>query len=390
MLALKLAYKNIMGAGLRTWLNVIVLSTSYVLIIWAQGLYVGMNEQASRSKIDEEIGGGQYWQENYDPYDPLSLDDSHAEIPVGLAPLIERKEAAPVLIRQAVIYPEGRIQSVLLKGIDPDQTILKIPTGSLDVEEDVLPVLIGSRMSKGTSFNIGDYITIRWRDKDGTFDAAEAKVVEIMETMVQGIDSGQLWVPLKSLQKMTRLEDEATLITIKTDVSKPVDPNGWEFKDHAFLLKDIHELVEMKEVSSIILYAILLFLAMLAIFDTQVLAIFRRRKEIGMLVALGMTRRNVVLLFTIEGAIHGVLALGVGAVYGIPLLYYYAVYGLGLPEVTESFGFALKDRLFPVYGVDLVLATVFIIMLTVTFVSYLPSSRISKLKPTDALKGKLS
>ena len=154
--------------------------------------------------------------------------------------------------------------------------------------------------------------------------------------------------------------------------------------------EDIHELVEMKKVSSIILYDILLFLAMLAIFDTQVLAIFRRRKEIGMLVALGMTRKNVVLLFTIEGAMHGILALGVGAVYGIPILYYYAVYGLGLPEMPEGFGFALKDRLFPVYGVDLVLATVFIIMLTVTIVSYMPSSRISKLKPTDDLKGKLS
>jgi len=34
--------------------------------------------------------------------------------------------------------------------------------------------------------------------------------------------------------------------------------------------------------------------------------------------------------------------------------------------------------------------TILIIMLTVTIVSYLPSRKISRLKPTDALKGKMT
>ena len=47
---------------------------------------------------------------------------------------------------------------------------------------------------------------------------------------------------------------------------------------------------------------------MLAIFDTQILSIFRRQKEIGTYVALGYTRREVVGLFTVEGTMHAVLA----------------------------------------------------------------------------------
>jgi len=34
----KLAFKNLLGAGLRTWLNVFVLSLSFVLIIFVRGL----------------------------------------------------------------------------------------------------------------------------------------------------------------------------------------------------------------------------------------------------------------------------------------------------------------------------------------------------------------
>ena len=65
----------------------------------------------------------------------------------------------------------------------------------------------------------------------------------------------------------------------------------------------------------VIIWGIMLLMAMLAVFDTQVLSIFRRQKEIGTYVALGMTRGQVVGLFTLEGAMHSVLAALVGAVY---------------------------------------------------------------------------
>jgi len=390
MLALKLAYRNIKRAGLRTWLNVAVLSLAYVLIIWHQGIFLGMLKQGSQAVIEDEVAGGQYWHENYDPFDPLSYDESHGTIPEKLAGLIEDKKAIPILIRQAAIYPEGRIQTVLLKGIDPEQIILGIPSSSLEKDEDVLPVLIGRRMGKSTSLDIGDYLTIRWRDVHGTFDAVEGKIVEIMNTKVPSIDKGQLWVPLKELQKMVSMKDEATIIVVGQNVQGQEDLSDWKFKDQNFLLSDINQVVRSKRISASILYVILLFLAMLAIFDTQVLSIFKRRKEIGTLIALGMTRRQVISLFTLEGAMHGILAIAVASVYGIPWIYYFSKIGMKLPEATEDYGFALVGRLYPSYSLGLVLGTVLIVMVTVTIVSFLPTRKISRLKPTEALKGKIS
>ena len=390
MLSLKLAYRNLMGAGLRTWLNVAILSLVYVLIIWHQGLFSGMLHQISTEMIRDEIGGGQYWQKTYDPYDSFSFDESHSIVPDELKALIENGDATSILIRQAAIYPEGRIQSVVLKGIDPGQRILEIPTANLDTGEDVLPVLIGKRMAQSNSLKIGDQLMIRWRDVNGTFDAIEGKIVEIMNTKVPTIDSGQLWIPLERLRKMINLDNEATIIVIDRDLAGHVNSPKWEFKSHDFLLKDVHEMVKSKRVSSFIMYSILLFLAMLAIFDTQVLAIFKRRKEIGTLMALGMTRFMVISVFTLEGALNGILALAIGAIYGTPLIILTATKGLTLPQAKQSYGYALADKLFPVYSIGLVLITVFLVMLTVTVVSYLPSRKISRLKPTEALKGKIS
>ena len=390
MLTLKLAYRNLVGAGLRTWLNVGVLSFTYVLIIWHQGLFSGMYRQASRDFIKDEIAGGQYWIETYDPYDPLSLDESHGIIPGQLDALIENRQATPILVRQGTIYPEGRVQSILIKGIDPAQTLLDIPTADLSRDAIQLPVMVGKSMAKKNSLQIGDTLTIRWRDINGTFDAADGEIVVIMNTNVPTMDMGQLWVPLESLQEMSGLENEATIVVVDQSLKTHADLPGWRFKGHDFLLKDINDVIKSKRAGSAVLYAILLLLSMLAIFDTQVLSIFRRRKEIGTLMALGMVRSKVIALFTLEGMLLGILGIAIAALYGIPALIITGKIGIPMPTAAEEYGFAFPTRLFPVYSAWLVSGTVLIVMLTVTIVSYLPSRKISGLKPTEVLKGKLS
>ena len=106
--------------------------------------------------------------------------------------------------------------------------------------------------------------------------------------------------------------------------------------------------------------------------------------------ALGMARRVVIGLFTLEGSLHGVLAAVVGAIYGIPLLVYFAIYGWKLPASTDSFGFAISQTLYPVYSAGLIIGTTALILITVTIVSFLPLRKLANLKPTDALRGTMT
>ena len=390
MVITKLALRNLLGAGLRTWLNVIALSFSFVAIIFLQGLYNGMADQMEKETLDAQYAGGQYWQSNYDPYDPLTLEDAHGKLPVEFQQLVTENKAVPILIRQASIYPNNRFQNVLLKGIAPGQTILSIPTSVLITDEETIPALIGSRMAKSTGLKIGDYVTVRWRDANGTFDANEIKIVEVMKTVVSDIDNGQLWIPIETMRNMTAMPDEATIVILEKGSQFSDKVANWNHKDLEFLMQDIRALFLSKSIGGSIFYIVLLLLAMLAIFDTQILSIFRRRKEMGTLMALGMTRSKLIQLFTLEGAMHAVLAAIVAAVYGIPLLLYVASTGYGLPEATDSFGFALGNRIFPTFTVGLIIGTTLLVLIVTTIVSYLPTRKIAKLKPTDALRGKLT
>jgi len=389
MLIFRLAARNLIRAGLKSWLNGIVLSISFLAIITTQALLKGMYEQTAESMIAAQIGGGQYWQNNYDPYDPLTFQDAHSRVPDALAELMHNNKAAAILILQGTIYPEGRIRPVVIRGIDPDQRVLDLPTRALGQNTEAIPVIIGHRMSKATGLVPGDFFTLQWRDANGTFDARDAVVSLVIETSVQSIDIGQVWVPLQRLQNLSEMRGEATMLVLHKDLTDGPQFNDWFFKNRTYLLRDVTEMVRSKSIGSLVIYILLLGLALLAIFDTQIFSIFRRRKEIGTLMALGLTRGCVIKLFTLEGAMQAGLGALIGAAYGIPLLSLFAEKGWTLLETTDSYGFALGEKLYPVFTLGIVLGTTVLVFMAATIVSYLPTRQIARLEPTEALRGRM-
>ncbi|MGB2554370.1 MAG: ABC transporter permease [Flavobacteriaceae bacterium] len=381
-LALKLAFKNIYGAGLRTVLNVIVLSFSFVIIIFLNGVMDGWNAQAKKDTIEWEYGYGQLRHKDYDPFDPYTILDSHAPIPE------DRPDLTPILIHQASIYPEGRMMNIVLKGIAADQQTLLLPTSSLSAKENQYPVIIGKRFAASSKLNVGDEVLLRWRDVNGTYDANTIYISAIFDSNVPTIDDGQIWMNINDLWQMTGQVNEATLLVLN-ETSASVESTLWNFYSQKELLSTIEEIIATKKISSSIMYILLLAIALLAIFDTQVLSIFRRQKEIGTYVALGMTRRKVVGLFTVEGSMYSILALFLASLYGTPFFIFIKKIGIPVAEADQEVGLAIAERIFPIYGFSLVVGTVIVVVLASTIVSFLPARKIAKINPVSALKGKL-
>ena len=380
-LELNLALKNLFGARLRTLLNVLVLSFSFVIIIFLNSIMDGWDQQAQKDSIEWEFGNGHLINENFDPLDPYTILDGHGQIPeksIGLTPILDR---------QASIYPQGRMISIVLKGISSAQTILKLPTKILKESKEEFPVIIGKRLAESAKLNKGDHVQVRWRDDKGTYDANTLSIVEVFDSNVPNIDNGKIWIDIDKLWEMTNLDNEASYFIVDNQFKKP-ELTSWNFKSQFALLKSLKDLINQKKTSQSIVYGLLLAIALLAIFDTQILSIFRRQKEIGTYIALGMTRLRVVRLFTIEGSVYSILALIVGSIYGVPFFIYMSKAGFPIPPADQKMGIALADVIYPVYGIKLVLITILTVIICATIVSYLPARKIAKLNPVLALKGK--
>ena len=389
----KIAIKNLLGARLRTWLNVFVTALSFFMIILFSAMYDGMREHAKQVTIDTEIAGGAYWHPEYDPLDPMTFEDAHAIPPSAVKTLVNQGKASSVLVSQASIYPNGRIMPVIMKGITPEQIIVNMPTQMLAGHEEVtIPVLIGRSMANDAKLEVGDAFTIRWLDANRTYDADEGTVVHIMDTENFKLDMGHIWIPLEKAQTMLAMEEEATYVTYAEGLSIVENKGDWIPRDVKYLIRDMEALIEADEPNAAIMYIILLCFAAMGIFNAQVLSIFRRGREIGTLMALGMTRTRVVGLFTLEGGLNALLAGIMTVIFFGPLLWYFGVNGiwLGVDYSDGSMGLIVEKYLIPVYSVGLIITTTIVVSIIVLIVSYLPSRRIARMKPTDALRGKVT
>jgi ABC-type lipoprotein release transport system permease subunit len=386
----KIALKNLLGARLRTFLNVLVTAFSFFLILFMSAMYDGMLQHAKQVTMDTEIAGGAYWHSEYDPLDPLTFEDAHSVPPAAVQALVGEKKAFPVLVSQASIYPGGRIMPAIMKGIPPGQNIVNMPTDALSGHEEIaLPVLIGKGMASDTKLEVGDVFTIRWLDADRTYDANEGTVVHIMDTENFKLDMGHIWIPLNKAQAMLAMEGEATYVTYEKGIPPVQNKGDWIPRDINYLVQDMEAIIEADKPGAQVMYMVLLALAAMGIFNAQVLSIFRRGREIGTLMAIGMTRSRVVGLFTLEGGLNAVLSAVVTLIVFGPILWYFGVYGIHLPIDYSEMGLIVAKRLIPVYTIGLVVSTTILVSIIVLIVSYIPSRRIARMKPTDALRGKV-
>lgn len=386
-IAFKMAFKNLIGAGLRTWLNVSVLAFCFIVIVFYNGFLNGWQKQGRLDATNWEFAQGQLFNAEYDPYDIFTIKDGH-----GVLPEADSKNLTPVLVQQATLYPHGRMNPILIKGIPLNQDVINLPIKLLAESDAAIPVLIGKRMAEASKIKLGHDVLLRWRDKNGTYDAASIIVAGIFDSEVATIDNGQIWMTLDKIWEISGLNNEATLY-IANEQYQPKQIAGWEFQSLSILLKDFDSAVMAERTASMVIYLVLLAIGLLAIFDTQVLSIFRRQREIGTYIALGMTKYQVLRIFTVEGGMYSIFAGIVGVIIGAPLFYFTSNQGINLGDLNNAagnMGISMANIIYPSFGFTLIGGTLLLLVFSATLVSFLPARKISKMNPVDALKGKLS
>ncbi|MEF3693927.1 MAG: FtsX-like permease family protein, partial [Candidatus Cloacimonadota bacterium] len=296
----------------------------------------------------------------------------------------------PILLTQAVAYPQGRMMPTLLKGIPASQNLLKLPTQVLSEEDGgLIPALIGTTLAKTMKLEEGDLIAVRLKDASGVFNAMDLYIAQVMRSPVPAVDGGAIWVDLQRLQEAMSAPTAASQIVLSDPSLNDLAGGAWVYKSRKELMKDFNDVLKTELASQSLLFGLFLFLAMLAIFDTQILALFKRRKEIGTLAALGMTERQIIWLFTAEGLLYLFYATLISTVLGLPLFLWFGIKGWILPDNYSEFGMVgFTETIYFKYPVWLVLLLLGVMFFTTALASWLPTLRIARLKPTEALRGK--
>ncbi|CAI2718526.1 ABC transporter permease [Nitrospina watsonii] len=383
----QMAFKNFIRQGTRAWLNVLVTALILIAVVFALSLLNGFQAQALRNMASTDVAGGHYRAPGFDLLTPTEWEDHTLPVPDTLARLPE-SEKAEVLILQGQLFPNRRLFPVQLRGMDMDQTLLELPLEPLRREsskvEDVIPVILGNKMAEKSHLTVGDTVVLKWRDRHGAVDARDARVVDVVPLINPRIDEGVVWMRLDHLRQITDRPNEVTWVAVKEPLGAVP---GFEFETVDMLMEDLLTLLKHDRRNTRILWVILISLAAISVFNTQILNVFKRQKEIGTLMALGMPPARVVRLFTLEGSLAGVLAVGVAAALGIPFFIWFQGVGFDVSHLSET-GFPVREKIFlDIRPWEVVISTLVTVGIVIA-VAWAPVKKIVRLDATEALRGR--
>lgn len=391
LMILKLAFRNIVGNGWRSLINIFILSILCIGMLWMESMYYSWISLARTQQKEYEYASGMVRVDGYDPFDVFTWDNAYAQYPQRVNELISQGKAVPVLYSPAAIYHEGRMLSVIAKGIPTSQKLLSIPTAFLRSSTSGYPrALIGPTMAKSSRLHPGDVFTLRVKDRFGAFNTIDLEIAEVAHIPVPSLDNGTIWMDIDALQNLRQLPACATTIAFTSVENASQGLPGFHYIDEKEYFRDLDAIMKNENMGKYVMFSLIIFLAMIAIFDTQALAVFKRRKEIGTLTALGMTRSAIIGLFTMEGALYAVGAIAVSAVIGLPLFLYFGLHGWDIPSGYSEFGIAgFSDTIKFSYPLTMVLGVLAWVIGITLLVSWIPARRIASMKATDAIKGKV-
>jgi putative ABC transport system permease protein len=382
-----IARKNFYRQGMRAFLNVLVTALSIISLIFMLSLLNGFQAQATRNLVATDVGGGHYRAPGFDILSPTEWEDHTLKASEPLLRLSDN-DKAEVLVQQGQLYPNRRLYPVQIRGVSMEQSLLSLPLDNLkkygEQIEDVIPGVVGVKMARKAHLKKGDILTLKWRDRSGAVDARDILIVDVGDMVNPRVDDGVVWLRLDHLRSMTDRQGEVSWVAVR-DYMGPID--GFEFQTVDALMADLLALLKQDRMNSKILWTILMILVCTSVFNTQILNIFKRQKEIGTLMALGMEPMRIVRIFTLEGALAAIWALVIAALLGVPFFIWFQGVGFDVTHLSEA-SFPIRETIYPDYQPKEIFYSLLIVGFLVVMAAWIPVKKIIRLDPTLALRGR--
>lgn len=254
----------------------------------------------------------------------------------GVSPFI----SSPVLAKFA-----GRAFAPTLWGVDPAREKRTVNLGRFVVDGkegagklclDGESAVIGIEMARRNGIVLGDKLLIyspkNLEERKVAYLPAELIVTGIFDSGMYEYDAHLVFTSLETAQDLLGLENLVQGLGVMTDnLERVVEVQ----KDlNAVLIPPIHARTWMEmnrthfsavAVEKNLMFFLLIFIIIVAAFgitSNLITITVQKRREIGILKALGATPRNILSVFLIQGIIVGIIGTILGLASGLTVLYY--------------------------------------------------------------------
>ncbi|MBP2029876.1 ABC-type lipoprotein release transport system permease subunit [Methanohalophilus levihalophilus] len=302
--------------------------------------------------------------------------------------------ASPFLSGQVAITYRDDSAGANIYGVIPEAE-----NEVLNLEEDMVEgsflalsrtnsgVVLGDNLAAKLGASTGDRVDIT---VPGYIDAS-LQVIGIINTGT-ALDESLAYTKLPLLQDLADADGVVSGISVRVsdpyiadDVAKNIENEiGLEATSWIENNSELLELLNTQLAVTWIYYLLIYMTAGFGIANALINIVMEKKSEIGMLMAMGASKRSITLIFVIESSILG----GVGLILGI-LLGYLSILLIGSYEIVlpeSEFYFGLETLPLKVDLRNFVYATSFAFVINLLAGIY-PARKASNLDPVEAIEG---
>jgi lipoprotein-releasing system permease protein len=258
----------------------------------------------------------------------------------ALLPLLEELPAiagvSPMVSGAGLALRGEATQAIALTGVELDRydrvvgLRSKVVSGSARLSPG--EAIVGRELATDLGVRVGDRLTVQ------TGIVTEAlRVTALVDLGVKDLNRRTVIVPLRSAQSLLALPGGATSLdvtvhdvwsaqTLAQDLRRqlPYKIESWQ-ESNAQLVSALNA----QSVSTALIRGVVLLVVVLGIASVLVVSVVQKRREIGILRAMGATRGQILRLFLVQGAVVGALGSLLGILLAIGMIWLFMAFVRG-------------------------------------------------------------
>lgn len=397
----KIAWKNIWRNKGRSSIVIAAIAIGLLAGVFASAFVAGMMKEKLDMVVEKEMSHFQFHEKNF-------RDEFATELYMKEGAAIEEELQQDSTVK----YTSGRVISMVMigsanqsgaikaVGVNPDSEGLitgineKVVEGKFFVGMKRNPILISEKTAEKYRIKLRSKVVLTFQDLEGEITSGAFRVVGVYNTGNGMYDEMNAFVRRSDLSKLMKLPEgsyhELAVLQHEHGIAEKTALKYQEKYPEKEVLSwldlglGMRYMIEMTGSYTTILVGIILVALLFSIINTMLMAVLERTREIGMLMAIGMTKGKVFAVVMYETVYLSLIGGPLGLLLSYLLITYFAQTGIDMGGAYEDVGMA--NIIYPVLSRGEYIQVFIMVIVMAILASIYPALKALSLKPVEAMR----
>jgi ABC-type lipoprotein release transport system permease subunit len=401
----RLAWRNLWRHKRRTWLTASAIAFATTLLVFMISVQLGAYDMFIDVSTRVFTGQMQVQREGYkDKPQMRSTVPNAATLAARLRQTTGLDTVAARAQGFALASSAARSYGVPVIGVEPsfESRVSTLPhlikEGRYLSAANAQEAVLGAALARNLKIKVGGELTLLGSGKDGSIAATIVPVVGIFESGNPELDRFLVQLPLMTFQEVFSMGEDAHAVVVsgpsyesipqtKAAVAAQLAPGSrLVVLDWEQLIPGLKQLIQTDMVQNWITYIALIVIVTLSIMNTFLMSVLERTREFGIMLALGVSPRQLGGVVLLESLFLTLLGLAIGIALGGGVAVWLHFEGFTFPGMRELYAqYGLPGEIHPKLSfASFTLGPGVILAFTMLAALY-PALRLRKLQPVEAI-----